>query len=266
MKFSNKIKSVPVVLAIVGIAATSWAVQYTIGHKTNIATRPKVTSHNDSVSIPHYDTVMLKKFKAISESLNIKDKACTYSGVINIVNKADTTQTVKNVRFLFCKRDQNCYYRMGNTETLNNNGIYLYVDHDHKKVIVGPQKSLSMPDIAGSANLKDNLTGENYALTCKSSGEKQTLTLLNEKHITCKEYAITYDTVTRKVNRIFARMSNFNEPLNKAKERLVDVLFNDWQYQANVNNYLDPKTVLAQYGNEIKLVGIYKTYELIRIQ
>ena len=103
-------------------------------------------------------------------------------------------------------------------------------------------------------------------LSAKKGGKFQTLCLLNEKHITCKEYDITYDTLTSKVSRIYTRLANFSDPMNVKKEKILDVYFNNWEETADINKYLAIDKVVTKVGSEIKLTDNYKKYELIRIQ
>jgi len=155
---------------------------------------------------------------------------------------------------------------MGNTETLNNKGIYLMVDHAKKEIFLGPQKVVTTPQIVDADKLNEVLSGENYDLTLRTEGKYQTLTLLNERHITCKEYAITYDTVSLKVTHIYARMSEFSDPLNKNKEKLLDVSFAQWDNEADVDKHINIYKILVQDGKILQLTADYKNYQLIRLR
>jgi len=266
MKLINKGKALSVTIIItVCVTAATLAIAYkVIPRKVQPAKRAVVPVINEPVQ--KYDTVLLAKFKKIEAAINIKDKACTYSGVINIIDKADSINSAKNVSFLFCKKDSSCYYKMGNTETLNNRGLYLYIDHGNKKVLVGRQKVISVPDFTSSRNLTNDLASENYTLSGKTTGPLQTLTLLNERHISCKQYAIIFDTTTYKVARIHARMTNFSDPLNKNKEKILDVVFSNWQNSADIDSHIAVDKILVEDGKQLKLTALYKNYELIRIQ
>jgi len=254
-----------VVVLMLGATAATLAIRYKIVPGKNVAGKPTVIV-DDKIPAQHYDTVLLRKFNNVSALLNIKDRACTYSGVINIVDKADSGQTVKNAGFLVCKQGSSCYFKMGNTETLNNGGIYLNIDHDNKRIFLGPQKSITVPDLTIGPGLKKGLEDENYSLSQKTAGPNQTLILENEKHITCKEYAVTYDTSTLKVSRIFARMTNLNAPLDKSKEKTVDVMFTSWENTADIDKHIDVKKILIEEDKKLRLADKYKNYELIRIQ
>lgn len=267
MKYKRQIKIV-IVIAILGIAGATWAVQNKWIHAKAVQTNKRLIEHSakSDKNKKVYDPVLLNKFKMVSALLDIKNKACTYSGILNITNKADSTQNVSNLNFVCCINGTSCYYKMGNTETLNNKGIYLMVDHAEKKIFLGPQKAITTPEIVGGNKLNKALLGENYDLTLKTEGKYQTLTLLNERHITCKEYAVTYDTVSLKVTRIYARMSEFTDPLNKNKEKILDVLFNNWDNNADIDKHINVYKILAEEGKTLQATPEYKNYELIRLR
>lgn len=265
MRINVKVKMVTLIAVLMSVALLTWGMRGRLFHKYVLPEKTPVKKNTISRTIM-YDSVLIKKFKIVAQSFNPNNTVFTYSGTLNMVDGADTTVKVKNVSFLFCRQNNNTYTKTGDAETINAHGIYLYIEHDHKRIIVSSQKSIDqkqpLPDMS---KLVENLRAERYEMKNKIDGKNETISIVNEHHITCKEYAITFDTVSRKVTHFRIRLTNFNEPLNKSKEKVIDVSMGTFNESANIEQYMNTDKIVIKAGNDWKLRAPYSDYELIKL-
>jgi len=256
---------VAAIAVLMSAALLTWGMRGRLFHKYVPPEKKPVKKDTVNRTIM-YDSVLVKKFKIVSQHFNPNNTVFTYSGTINMVDGADTTVKVKNVSFLFCRQNNDTYTKTGDAETLNAHGIYLYIEHDHKRVIVSSQKKIDdqqpLPDMS---KLVENLRSEKYQMRNKINGKNETISIINEHHITCKEYAITFDTVTNQVNHLRIRLTNFNEPLNRNKEKVIDISMGTFNKSANIEQYINTDKILIKAGNDWKLRAPYLDYELIKL-
>jgi hypothetical protein len=212
-----------------------------------------------------YDTALLKKFRTVCRSFDVKKEVFTYSGTVSIHDGADTANNVQGLTFFYSRKGNDYYYKNGNTETLNAEGVYLYIERDHKRVLISGQKQVPAPALPDMGDITEKMRSEHYRLTDKRSGAYETIALINEHHITCKEYAVTFDTVYRKMKNISMRLSCFADPLNKTKEKVVNMTINDYRNTADIGSFPDKHRVIAKENGKCQLSPLYSNYELIQI-
>src|SRR5471030_2481098 len=69
------------------------------------------------------DKPLLNKFELLCKKIGRVNGNYTLGGIINIDDKASTETNMKNIQFLFCKQGDEFYYKLGNTVTLNEQGV-----------------------------------------------------------------------------------------------------------------------------------------------
>lgn len=114
--------------------------------------------------------------------------------------------------------------------------------------------------------MRSALKSEQYQLSGEQKANIQTITLLNEHHISCKEYTLSYDIRNWRITHIHARLSNFEYPLRKDKEKILDVAISRWDTEANISQYLLAGQVIKRRGAGWGLTGKFTRYQLIRMQ
>ena len=215
---------------------------------------------------PLYDRATLAAFERICHHYDTIRQSYTISGRISLSDPADSSGNLEDVPFLCCKKGGELYYRLGNTETINAAGSYLYIDHQGKSIMLSPQK-----DLQGDAGMKAltgmnrNLLSEDYELTTAQSGGQKTYTLVNEHHISVKEYSLTVDTLSGQLRRIVARLSGSIDPLRKDNEKRIDIRFSRWDTATEMNKYKRPGDVVRSGAGERTLSKDYSGYQLIRM-
>ncbi|MCR8558151.1 hypothetical protein KXD93_10875 [Mucilaginibacter sp. BJC16-A38] len=239
----------------------------TIAYQHNSSSHNLVTPLKNAVRpAPKYDARLLDTFNKIAGTLDVRHTPCTYSGEITVTDRADSLQNNRNVPFLYSQNGADCYYRYGSTEMLNAGGIYLFISHDQHKVMVSAQKTISTEGVGSLAMFKSGMASEHYLLSSDTKKNIRTIRLLNEHHISCKEYKISYDTLSREVKEIYARLPNSADPANPAMDRIVDVHFQRWVRRAEIAKHLQAEHVVRTDGDELKLTADYHNYELVRTQ
>lgn len=212
------------------------------------------------------DKAVLEKFEQVCKKMNDVKGNYTLGGVINIIDRANPAGAMDHVNFLFCKQGDEFYYQLGKIITLNGQGVYLYIDNQSKRVMLSPQKKVQYD--AGMKQFADmgaNIQSEHYKITSAINGDEQTISLVNERHISCKQHTITFNRHSLKVKYLYMRLTNLNDPLNKANEKVITVKINEWDNTADISRYLSKDKVITNVKGRWKTVNVFRNYELIKM-
>lgn len=259
LKISYKIILTGTALMLVAGFAAAWRV------KQQTTKQPlKIAAIKPAIAV-NYDHALLDTFRKVSALMDLQHLPSTYSGTLNITDKGDSTRSVSLVPFLFSCRGNDCYYRYGNTETLNAGGYYLYIDRDRKKVLVGAQKSVAVLGFGGIAELKMDMVNEHYQLSHSVTGKFKTIRFVNERHVACREYALSYDTAEMKIKRIYVRLTDPNALTDRKRGQIIDIHFTEWFTGADIGHFLNVKDVIEVAGDNITLQKKYSSYQVISI-
>ena len=252
-----------IIITGLSLAATGW--KRMSPPKSALQKRVIVPKKDTIYPEPAYDPVLLKKFETICHLYDTVKNNYTISGMIDIVDHSDTTVKPAKLNFLICKQDDNFYYKLGNTVTVNAGGSYIYIDNQAKHILIGVQKSMQADQIGSLAGIGKTLKSEYYKMSSSIKGSVETISLLNEQHISMKQYSIAYDTVTMQMKHIFLRLSNTDQPLRKDNEKTIDVTVDNWIFRANLDSYLVEKYVTKDSRGAWKPFGNYAGYELTQL-
>ncbi|HVW13049.1 MAG TPA: hypothetical protein VHB54_04465 [Mucilaginibacter sp.] len=211
-----------------------------------------------------YDSVLLKKFISAIRSLDFNQPECTYKGIVDLEDGNDTTNNVHNLRFSFCRSGKNYYYQVGNAEIIHHDGINLYIQHDQHKIALSGEAITIKSPVTNIPLIEKTLQGEHYTLQHSQKGNMQTLSLINEHHISCKEISVTLDTVSGKLKQIYTRLTDFGSPADKNKERTMNVTLTEVKDQAEINAYPSWERFVKRSGGKWELTDAYRDYELIQ--
>lgn len=245
------------VFSLVGISWYTWAWQ------TQVKQPLSKAALKDSVFQARYDAHYLRNFTRLFKHYDTLKTNYTIAGRISVIDLADTTEKMDRVPFLFCKNGNAFYYKIGTTETINAEGVYLYIDHSAKNIILSVQKGITMSTFP-MADMAKTLRAEEFEMAGKSSGSLETVTLNNPHHISCKEYVMTYDTTTWELRRMHAKLTNSQQPLTKGNEKLVEINFSQWNDASRLDRYLQVANVIHKSDGNWKLNAPYAGYELIQ--
>jgi len=257
---NTRIKIIGLLAILLSVSAITWAIQVRYFKQG----RKPVIQQKAQWAVPVYDKVLLEKLERLGKHYDTLKQAYTIKGTISMRDKADTVSPVKNVVFIYCKKGKELYYRLGETETINANGMYLYIDHPARRILVARQKDVSeAPVITDMTRVVAGLKSEYYDLSGSVSGSVQTLSLRNEHHISCKQYTVAYDTLSYAIRHIYARLNDPQDPLNRKKENVMQMDLSEWDGKAALATYTVPEAVIRRYGSKWRTTEKYKGYELI---
>lgn len=212
-----------------------------------------------------YNSDLLKQFESVCKEMDESQNKIAFSGTLYMEDKADTLNKPQAMPVTLCRVGKEIYYKIGDTEMLNSDDYYLFIDHGARKILLSEPKQLLAASVMDIRKMKDALRSEDYELKGSIQGSNTTISLINENHITCKEYAITFDTATHAVNKFFMRFTNTEDPLGKNNEKIVELKITDRDVNPDIKKYLNDRTPVIRDGTELKLKKEYIDYKLIRL-
>jgi len=252
------------VLVLLCVSAITWAIQHRYFKHVQKQQLPKAAIVK--FATPVYDKALFDKFEQLSRKYDTIKQNYTVKGFITMIDKADTTTQMKNVDFVLCKKGNALYYKLGTTETINEDGVYLYIDHAGKRILVTQQKQIGNADaMQNLTRIAATLKSEYYNMTGSVKNGIQTISFTNEHHITCKQYTVSYDTLNNEIKHIYTRLTNFRDPLNKNKDKIMDMYLSEWDDKALITTYTLPGEIVKSEGKKWKKTKAYENYELISI-
>lgn len=260
---TGKYKIIGVTALLMAVSLVTWALQQRYLKFTPVTVKKAVKA---PPKVFVYDEALLAKFQQITaryDSLGRNDYVM--AGIINMVDKADTAGKLNNVSFLVCKQGSGFYYKLGRTETINADGLCLFIDHAARKIILSPQQAINYEQ-GGPKMFTDiaaNLKAEEYNMSSVRNGADQTITFINETHISCKQYSMTFDTARRELRRMYLRFTNFQEPSRKDKEKVLDIRLSEFDGKADLKKYLTKNEVVNSMNGSWYATERFKDYELM---
>jgi hypothetical protein len=219
-----------------------------------------------SAAVKAGETALLRKFELLAKQMDPSIKKSTLAGTIRIADLPVKAKSDVAVPFVFSKQDGSFYYRLGATETMNAGGVYLNVDHQSHQIVVSGQKAVySDAGMQTFADLASRMKNEDYKISSRVAGNMQTISFINENHISCKEYAITFDKRSMDIKHIFIRLTDPNDPLNSKAGKMVDMRVSAWSRQSQLSSYLTVGQVVRKVKGNWKATDKYKGYRLIKL-
>ena len=212
-----------------------------------------------------FDPLLLKRFVDATRSLDFNRSECTYRGIVDLVDPNDTTNTSRNIRFLFCRQGSGYYYKVGNTEMIHDGENNVFIRHDQHRVVFSHQQVSVKSPIGDLDKMAARLKEDGYTLKKVNHGRLQTISFINEQHVTCKEMSVTLDTVSGKLQRLYARLTDFGSPKDKGLDRVMDVRITELSTHANRKAYPGINSVVVTSGGRKTLTAKYANYELIML-
>jgi hypothetical protein len=186
----------------------------------------------------------------------------TVEGNMQASDPADSAN-VMNTHFRYCKNVQEFYYQSGENEMAALKDAYITVNDGVKKVFLSPPKKV-VPGFQMSADSILNIWKEDRYIVTRS--EAPPLVIINlecENHITCKQYRFTYNKETQLLHKVFLRLTDFNDPLNKDKDKPVQITYTHWaEGEVPVELFRKDHYLSGEAGNYVP-GKLYKDYELI---
>lgn len=252
-------------MVVILSAAALFSNAYQGGLKSDLNPSLGIYTGDRTDSLKIYDEGLLKQFELVCSELDGSHDKIAFSGTVYMHDKADTLNKPQTLPFKMCREGNELYYQLGRTEMINSNEYYIFTDHDAERVVISEAKHLATGNIADIRKMKEALSSEEYEMKSSMQGNQKTISLVNENHITCKEYAVTFDAASYSVKRFFMRFSNMDDPLKKGNEKIIDIRITDKGADPDVTKYLDKHLPVIKEDAGWKLKQEYTQYQLIRL-
>jgi len=229
-----------------------------------LLTIPFSKGKGQSVQRGGNDTVLVNKLSLLCKKMRHIAPNFTQSGIISITDESAKDHQTDDLGFMFCKQGNEFYYKLGKAIMLNENGLYLYIDLRNKTILISPQKKV-VYDIGFKqfADVAATVRSENYKISSTESGNEQTISVVNEHHITCKQYALSFDKRNMKINKLYMRLTNINDPLRTDNEKIISATISRWDDTADLGAFLTAGKVVNNIKGRWVLTGEFKNYQLI---
>lgn len=224
------------------------SVKRTVQHKTdNVNSAP--------------DPALVAKFMQISERMLMNEREFLLSGKISIQSALDTIPQ-EALDYIFSRKDEQFYYRMGHTETINKKNLCVFIDHRSAKILISPGKSvaqgLPLPDPKALAEM---ITTEGYLMKETVSGNLGEITISNLNHPTCKSYKIRFDSTSLVPKGIDVKVL-VSDANGAATDQLLSMVFEQVGKTSAIKTFNQNLPVEKRNGHWI-LIKKFKDYELI---
>jgi hypothetical protein len=186
------------------------------------------------------------------------------NGSLTAVDRADSAHAMNELAYTVCKNGEQFYLRIGQTETVNNENNYLFVDHAIKKMLISKAKKAFQAPGLPVNDLYEYINSEGFTFSKKFSNNRySTISLLNPNHISCKELSVQYDSVAKQVKKIFIRQAEVTDPMNADKEKWITLVVKDWNDDPEPGKYLGLQKYVQKKNDEWLAAPGFPGYELI---
>jgi hypothetical protein len=212
------------------------------------------------------DPVQVAMMNELSAWLKPFDSSntCYYlNGLLTAVDRTDSANALNEVPYIICRNGQQFYLKLGQTETINNENNYLYIDHSVKKMLLSEAKQIVQAPNLPVNDLYEYVTGEGFVFSKMSNRQLSTITMQNPRHISYKELSVQYDSARKQVRKIFIRQAEVTDPMNADKEKWVTLVIKDWNDDPQAAKYLGLQKFIQKKQDEWAVAPGYADYELI---
>ncbi len=187
--------------------------------------------------------------------------ALTITGSVNVNDQADSTSSMSTT-FTYTRQGQEGYYRIGDNEVAALNDAYIVVSNDVKKIFISPVKPLPNPVKLPVTDEVSLLGNEGYTISRKTSEGITEIALLNNKHISCREYRLSYDS-TGRIYQVNMRLSEPSDMVDLQKDKLINVTVTSWSSVASRKDLLKMDRYVSVKNGVPVASGVFSGYDVI---
>jgi hypothetical protein len=216
-----------------------------------------------AAEMPVYDAKADSLFTGLADLCNNISLLNNYlmEGELRVIDQADTAQSVYT-RFRYARRDSMQYYQLGDQEMLTLPGLYMNVDHSVKKIMLSPH----MPEEQAGRPLIDRaqvdaLKKEGYVISKETGTPYTTISLVSNRHISCREYRIAYDSAGL-IRSTFMRTTDLDNPLDRSLDKLISMNVVQWQIAGAPAHLFRAERFIERKADNWAPVSTYQGYEI----
>jgi hypothetical protein len=185
-------------------------------------------------------------------------------GLLTAVDKVDSANAMIEVPYTVCRSDKQFFLKVGQTETMNTNDHYLFIDHAAKKMLLGSARKLVQSPGMPINEMYNFIACEGFEFSKTSSNNRYTtIRVLNPNHISYKEFSVQYDSVARQVKKFFIRQAEVTDPMNADKEKWITLVIKDYSKDPQPGKYLDLQKFIQKKHEEWVPAAGFAGYDLI---
>lgn len=206
---------------------------------------------------------LLKEMSGLLSPFDTANISFYVGGLLSAIDRTDSAHALTDLTYHYGKWGQELYVRMGETEMINGNGYYLFLDHKAKRLLLSPQKTLEQQSVLPIDQLYKYIRGEGFTVEKKSGpGKMNTIRIINPTHISLKGISLSYDSVSRQVKKIVIRQADIADHMNEHMEKWITLDINQWNDDPERNNYPDIDHFIEKINGNWQCKAPYKDYEL----
>lgn len=207
---------------------------------------------------------MMNELMAWLKPFDSSNTSYYLNGLLTAVDRIDSAHALDDVAYTVCRNGEQFYLRIGQTEAVNSDTNYLFVDHAAQKMLIGQSRKIVQSPGMPVNELYDFINSEGFVFS-KATGNSRNsiITLLNPNHISYKQLSVQYDSVAKQVKKIFIRQAEVTDPMNADKEKWITLVVKDWNDDPETGKYLGLQKFIQKKQDEWVPAPGYQDYELI---
>jgi hypothetical protein len=207
---------------------------------------------------------LLKEMSALLQPFDTTNTSYYVGGLLSAIDRTDSAHALNDLTYRYAKWGQEIYVKTGQTEMLNGNELYLFIDHAAKKILVGAKKILSQQPGLPIERLYKYIRNEGFTVEKKSEGgTMMNIGVVNPTHLTLKGISLSYDSVSREVKEILIRQAEVSDHMNEHKEKWIKLNLREWNDNPERGAYPDVQNYIERKNGHWQGIARYNDYELI---
>ena len=186
-------------------------------------------------------------------------------GDIRFTDPVDTSQKEQASDFIFHNDGAKIYYKNKAQEAINDRSFYTVADHELKRLVVMPPKSVEAMQVIPLSALSKNIKAEGYSIERSEQGGSAIIRLLCEQHITCKEVSVEFDAATGKLISLFYRFTDLDHPEDTDFDKTLNIKISNWEKDIEqIRKYPLPQLVQSTKDGQT-ITSALEDYQVINL-
>lgn len=211
------------------------------------------------------DQKFLAKLDRVAERMLSKRNQFFFTGTMLLPDPGPEEDRGKKVVFLFCSNGNSYYYKIGDMIFINDSGHITQIDTKAKKIFIHSQTENYTPEIFDVSKIRSAISSGEYQISGSEDGAKETVTLLNENHATCKEYSITYDSASFDVLRFYTRLTDISRPEEDGHGKILEINVSSWRNSEQIEAFLPPLLEKIKQGDYSMIDRAAGTFQVVNL-
>jgi len=257
----RSLKHILILALITGAGITAWALTPAI--RSAFFKEPQVSHVQPPAAGESYTKEESALFDTLGSVYNKVGQLSAYlaEGNIRLTDKADTSKSILTP-FRYCHKDSLTYYKLGDQEIIAIPNLSITVNHSVHKIFMSPRgNKMAGPQIFINEEQLAALKKEQYVISREEMDPLTVIRLANEKHRSCREYRVSYDSAMF-IRRVFMRMSDEEDPADRALDKYITVSINNWQTANIPAELFKVSSYVQRNGDNWEPVDALRNYEV----